>query len=90
MTKRSLLVSFREGVHAKPSTALSNLALEYQSEIKLFKNEDSLHVADVKNQVSLIGLGILRGDIITVTADGIDEKNAIDKITELIECGFKI
>jgi phosphocarrier protein HPr len=43
---------------------------------------------DGKSIMGLLLLAAARGTTITITADGADEREAVDALTELVETGF--
>jgi phosphocarrier protein len=65
------------GIHARPAGMLAKVAKEYESKIYIEKNEKK---ADATKLIALMGMGIKQGDLITVTADGLDEYEASEAI----------
>jgi phosphocarrier protein len=65
------------GIHARPAGMLAKVAKEYESKIYIEKNEKK---ADATKLIALMGMGIKQGDLITVTADGLDEYEATEAI----------
>ena len=85
--KRFLTISNRLGLHARPATALAELAGGFTAEIKL-RRTDTDHKVDAKSIMQLLMLAATRGTKLEVLADGPDSSKAIDAITELIESKF--
>lgn len=43
---------------------------------------------DAKNVLMIMSLGLVKGTPITIIADGIDAREAVDALIELIDCKF--
>ena len=43
---------------------------------------------NAKSLLGVLSLGIVKGTTITLIADGVDEKEAVDALTSLIESNF--
>ena len=70
------------GIHARPAGMLAKVAKEYESKIYIEKNEKK---ADATKLIALMGMGIKQGDLITVTADGLDEYEASEAIKGFLQ-----
>lgn len=81
MNKKTFEIIAENGIHARPATKLVNLAMNFQSEIMLEANGN---VINLKSIMGLMSLGIYRGEIIHLTADGEDEVEAIKALSEFI------
>jgi phosphocarrier protein len=75
------------GLHARPASMLATLSQKYDSDIKMFKNEDMDTVHEPKNIISIIAMGAMQGDKLTFKVDGKDETEAITALQEFIESG---
>lgn len=58
------------GLHARPAGELVRLVQGYQSQVRMLRGERS---CDVKNVLSLMGLGVRQGETVAVQATGADE-----------------
>ncbi len=65
------------GIHARPAGLLVKLAQSFDSNITVIKGEKSV---GAKKLISLMGLGVVCGDKVTIQAEGADEEAAIDAI----------
>lgn len=69
------------GLHARPAGLLVK-------EITAFKSDASIATAvkavDAKRIMGVMGLGIKQGDIVTITFNGEDEKDAAQKIKQFM------
>lgn len=61
------------GIHARPAGLLAKKAKEFESVITIDKNGKS---AAATKLMALMGLGIKRGETVTVTVEGADEEKA--------------
>jgi phosphoenolpyruvate-protein phosphotransferase len=74
------------GLHARPATALADLAKSFQSTIRLRLDD---RVADAKSLISLLKLGVESGSTIRVMADGADADSALSALRDAIEGGLE-
>ena len=81
MVKRSFKIINESGIHARPSTTLVNTAIEFKSNITLtaLKRE-----VDFKSIMGVMSLGIYSGVIIEIKAEGEDEMDAINTLSDKI------
>lgn len=73
------------GLHARPATFFIQKANEFKSSIWVEKDERKVNA---KSLLGVLSLGIARGTSISIIADGVDEKEAVDALIELIESNF--
>jgi phosphocarrier protein HPr len=81
MKEQSFNITADTGVHARPATLLVNKAGQYQSEIELTYNDKTVNL---KSIMGVMSLGIPKGADIKITANGSDEEEAIQGISEVI------
>ena len=79
MYTREITVKNEVGLHARPATYFIQKANEFKSGIWVEKEERRV------NAKSLLSLGIVQDTAITLIADGVDEKEAVDALVDLIE-----
>ncbi|AKG05090.1 phosphocarrier protein HPr [Salimicrobium jeotgali] len=79
MEKRDMKVTASEGVHARPATSLVQVAGKYESDINLEYNGKSVNM---KSIMGVMSLGIPSGSEITFSAEGSDEKEAVEAIAQ--------
>ena len=77
MDKITYTIKDKTGIHARPAGMLVKLASSYKSNITISTGDKS---ADAKKIFAVMGLNAKCGQTITVTADGEDEGEAIEKI----------
>lgn len=67
------------GIHARPAGLLVKEAKKYDSVIKVTKDDKS---AEAKKLMALMGLGVKKGDTVTVSVEGDDEDTVAAKMEE--------
>ena len=67
------------GIHARPAGLLVKEAKNYDSVIKVTKDGKS---AEAKKLMALMGLGVKKGDTVTVSVEGGDEDTVEEKMEE--------
>lgn len=73
------------GLHARHAGLLVKEASRYESAVTVSKGEKT---ANGKGVLSLMGLGIRQGDVITVTVDGSDEDEAVPQLKAFLWTHF--
>lgn len=85
MAERSVQITNRNGLHARPAAEIVKAASRFQSDITIVRED--LEV----NGKSIMGVMMLAaecGSTLTVRASGPDEDVALESIAELINRGF--
>ena len=82
MYTREITVKNEVGLHARPATYFIQKANEFKSGIWVEKEERRVNA---KSLLGVLSLGIVQGTVITLIADGSDEKEAVDALIDLIE-----
>ncbi len=75
------------GFHIRPAQLFSEKAVQFQSTI-LLKPEGTTTTADAKSILNLMTLGLEKGAVVLIEADGPDEQEAVAQLAALIESGF--
>ncbi len=86
MCIKEISVQNQVGLHARPATFFIKKANEFESAIWVEKDNRKVNA---KSLLGVLSLGIIGGNPITIIADGVDERQALDALVELIENGFK-
>lgn len=81
MKQTTLVIKNETGLHARPAATVIAKAKEYESKLTVKKGEKEVNL---KSMISLLSLGICKGEEITITADGSDEEVAITNLKSLI------
>ncbi|AKG03951.1 phosphocarrier protein HPr [Salimicrobium jeotgali] len=82
MVEKTFKVTSADGVHARPATVLVQNAGKYESDINLHYKEKSVNL---KSIMGIMSLGIPAGAEIKITAEGDDEQEAIDHLTQTMQ-----
>jgi phosphocarrier protein HPr len=85
MYSKEVVLQNQVGLHARPATFFIQKANEFKSSIWVEKDERKVNA---KSLLGVLSLGIARGTTISIIADGVDEKEAVDALIELIESNF--
>jgi phosphocarrier protein HPr len=72
------------GLHARPAGELVKTAARHQARVRL---ELGGKAADARSIVQLLGLGVRQGSVVTVTAEGADEADALAAVLEVLQRG---
>lgn len=75
MTNFRYVISVKDGLHARNAMELSRAASAYKSDITL--QAENGRIANCKNVMSLMGLGAVQGNTVTLVANGEDEEAAV-------------
>ncbi len=70
------------GIHARPAGLLVKEAKSYDSVIKVTKDGKS---AEARKLMALMGLGVKKGDTVTVSVEGGDEEAVAAKMEEFFK-----
>jgi len=85
MTSRSVPVVNQLGMHARAAAKFVHLAARYQSHITVARESREM---DGKSIMGLLLLAAALGSVVTISADGADEQEAVDALCELVASGF--
>ena len=85
MFMKETTVNNQVGLHARPATFFIQKANEYKSSIWVEKGDRRVNA---KSLLGVLSLGIVKGTIINLIADGPDEETAINALVELINSEF--
>jgi len=75
------------GLHARPASEFIKAAAKFDSYIGIRKS-GSESEANAKSIVFLLSLGLSQETEVELSAEGEDEKAAVDTLVELLESGF--
>lgn len=82
MKELKYVITDPEGIHARPAGLLVKKANEFASKIMIGKGEKS---ADAKRIFGVMGLGVKKGDEISMSAEGSDEDAAIAALEQFLK-----
>ena len=81
MTKQSIKIQLPTGLEARPVAVLVQVASQYESSIYV---ECAGKKVNAKSIMGMMTLGLAAGEEVVVSADGADEKEAIDHIEKYL------
>jgi phosphocarrier protein FPr len=85
VTSDAIIIPNPVGLHARPAAVLSNLAQKYESDIRLKRGDDQ---ANAKSVMAILGLEVLKGHKVQVTAHGPDAAQAAEELVEALQAGL--
>ena len=81
MITKAIEIKIPNGLEARPVALLVQVASQYESSIHVVSNEKRVNA---KSIMGMMSLGISSGEKVTVSADGPDEKKAIENIEKYL------
>lgn len=85
MVQQIVTVKNKTGLHARPAALFVQAANKFKSEIFIEKEGKKVNA---KSIMGVMSLAVSQGTQITISAEGEDEKEAVEKLVELIESKF--
>jgi phosphocarrier protein HPr len=85
VTSRSVTVVNTLGLHARAAAKFVHVATGFRTQVRVGRHGREV---DGKSIMGILLLAAARGTIITITADGSDEREAVDALVALVESGF--
>jgi len=85
MISKEVVINNQVGLHARPATFFIQKANEFKSSIWIEKEERRVNA---KSLLGVLSLGIVKGTTITIIADGSDQDEAIETLSDLIDSDF--
>lgn len=81
MLERAVKVSMTEETEARPVAVLVQLASQFESKVHLVAGDKRINA---KSIMGMMSMDLTTGEEITVVADGEDEAQAVEKISEYL------
>ncbi|MCR5088436.1 MAG: HPr family phosphocarrier protein [Oscillospiraceae bacterium] len=85
MISKEVVINNQVGLHARPATFFIQKANEFKSSIWVEKEERRVNA---KSLLGVLSLGIVKGTAVKIIADGVDEDEAIETLSALIDSDF--
>lgn len=85
MTSRSVAIVNQLGMHARAAAKFVHLASRFASRIRVARDDREM---DGKSIMGILLLAAARGSTITISADGADERDAVESLAALVSGGF--
>ena len=84
MRKARVKVINSKGLHARAAAKLAKIASDYKSIVRIGRTK----MVDGKSILSLMMLAAIKGTVLKIETEGIDEDIAIEAIINLVKSGF--
>ena len=84
MRRTRVTVINSKGLHARAAARLAKVASDYKSIVKVGQKK----MVDGKSILSLMMLAAIKGTVLKIETEGIDEDIAIEAIIKLVKGGF--
>lgn len=85
MVKKEMTITNNIGLHARPATFFIQKANTFKSSIWIEKDDRKVNA---KSLLGVLSLGIAKGMVVTLIADGQDENMAVNCLVELVQEGL--
>ena len=85
MISQSVTVVNQLGMHARAAAKFVHLATRYQSRVRVACDSREM---DGKSIMGILLLAAARGSTITISAEGVDEGDAVRALVSLVASGF--
>ena len=85
MTSRSVPVVNQLGMHARAAAKFVHMAARFRDHVTVARESREM---DGKSIMGLLLLAAARGTTITISAEGADEREAVDGLCALVASGF--
>ena len=85
MTACAVVITNPLGLHARAAARFVHAASAFQSRVRVAKGEREM---DGKSIMGLLLLAASQGSSVTISADGVDEHDALTTLRLLVERGF--
>lgn len=85
MTACTVVIANPLGLHARAAARFVHAASAFQSRVRVAKGDREM---DGKSIMGLLLLAASQGSHVVITADGVDEQQAIATLRSLVERGF--
>jgi len=86
LVEKTVTVTNRAGIHARPSALLVQTTKNFKSNIFFEKGSDRINA---KSIMGIITLGAAYGTEVKIIAEGEDEESAVDTLVKLFESKFE-
>ena len=85
MTTQEVTVVNQLGMHARAAAKFVHLATRYEARVRVARDRREI---DGKSIMGILLLAAARGSTITISADGSDERDAVNALVALVQSGF--
>lgn len=86
MVTRDVVIKNNVGLHARPATFFIQKANSFKASIWVEKDDRRVNA---KSLLGVLSLGVVKDMSVTLIADGPDEEEALEGLSELIDSAFE-
>lgn len=83
--QRTVIISNPQGLHARPAELLARLAMQFESEVEVIRDDQCV---DAKSILHVLTLGASQGTQIILQARGADAEAAVEALARLVQNDF--
>ena len=81
MIKRNIRINLENGLEARPVALLVQEASKYESKIYILDGDKKVNA---KSIMGMMTLGLTNGEMLSVSAEGVDETAAVEGISQFL------
>ena len=85
MTSQAVNVKNQLGMHARAAAKFVHLATRFEAKVRVARDRREM---DGKSIMGILLLAAARGSTITISAEGVDERDAVRALVSLVASGF--
>ena len=82
MEEKSVQIKNKTGMHAQPAAQFVKKVSQYTSKVSITFEGKEVNAKDV---MAVMGLGVAKGNNVTIKAEGEDSKKAVEEIIDFIK-----
>jgi phosphocarrier protein len=86
MTEKQVTIKNHAGIHARPAALIVKVASQFASQISLIKEAENINA---KSIMGIITLGAIYNTTLIIRAEGSDETEAVQAVSNLFERRFE-
>ncbi len=88
MYTRQITIRNKSGLHARPAADFVKEAVKFKSSIKIAKKGRPEEAVNAKSLVLVLSLSIAFNGQVEISAEGEDERNAVDTLVAAVDAGL--
>ncbi len=88
MVKSKIVITNKVGLHARPASIFVQTANKFNSDITVRNVTTNGEPVDAKSILMVLTLGVMQNHEIELRADGPDERQAVEGLSELVHANF--
>jgi phosphotransferase system HPr (HPr) family protein len=89
MVEARITIRHAVGLHARPAALFVQTAQRFASSVSVRNlTRPEASAVDAKSILGILTLGVAHGHEVVITADGVDERQAVESLVTLVEGNF--